>query len=321
MDDTLKNLTRREALRVGAGAAGALAMLLTGPFPALAQQSTRSTLTMTGDDSEWRKVAAVFNTDGMIEPGDVLLIDLPRSDIHATLFGISIKPELGIDTEITFQHISNGAIVKWEFALLDNEVNPVLNAIFAQGLQPPSTNVNAIHNHFVDIVPEVKFMHGTSIGNPIRIAKALRRALSHSGTPIGGSSEMGSTGLPNGEIEQILGGMGTVSDGVLSVTVEREETFSKLGIALESAMQVESMFTFQSIGNGRAATVAEIVVLPDEVDAVTRSLSAHGFRITAIHNHELFIAPKVYYLHAFGAGDAFALARAERQALNHTNSK
>ena len=85
----------------------------------------------------------------MIESGDVLLIDLPRSDQSWTLFGVSVKPEIGFDTEITFQHIDNGAIVKWEFCLLDSEVNPVLDSLFNQGLKPDVTNLNALHNHFL----------------------------------------------------------------------------------------------------------------------------------------------------------------------------
>ena len=103
----------------------------------------------------------MFGVEGSIEPGDVLLIDLSHSDLKPTLFGVPVESDIGFDTEITFQHIAQGAIAKWELCLLDKEVNPVLDALFQQGLQPSSTNLNAIHNHYLRVQPEVKFVHST----------------------------------------------------------------------------------------------------------------------------------------------------------------
>jgi hypothetical protein len=267
-----------------------------------------------------KAIEDVFGVEGTVEPSGVLLIDLPREDLHPTLFGVPMKPDAGFDTEITFQAISSGAIVKWEFCLLDKEVNPVLKALFAQDLQPQKTNVNAIHNHFLEVKPEVKFVHGTAIGDSVHIAKALRNALEHSHQPFV-SSPPGNTHLPNEEITQIVGGTSMISDSVLTVSVDRKDRFHELGILLKPDMQVDSMIEFQSIGNGLAAAVAEIPVLPEEADAVARTFRQHDFYVTALHNHELFIQPDLYYLHAFGTGGPLELARAVRAALNHTNSQ
>jgi hypothetical protein len=320
MDDSTKKMTRREALRAGAGALGTPAALSSGALPAVAQRSALSTFSSVADDSEWNTVADVFGVKGMIEPGDVLLIQLDRSDLHPTLSGISVDPSIGFDTEITFQHLDQGAMVKWEMCLRDSEVNPVLDSLFHQNLRPAPTNCNAIHNHFLDEEPDVKFLHGTALGDAVGIAKALRAALEHSGQPFE-SSPPQNTGLPNQQIEEILGGMGMISGPVLTVDVEREETFRELGVELKPAMQVESMFNFQSLGNGQAAMVAELVVLPEEADAAGRTLRSYGIYVTALHNHELFIKPTIYYLHAFGTADPLALAKAARAALNHTKSK
>jgi hypothetical protein len=53
------------------------------------------------------------------------------------------------------------------------EVNPVLSSLFNQNLQPRTTNLNAIHNHFLEEEPDVKFIHGTAIGDPVHTARAL----------------------------------------------------------------------------------------------------------------------------------------------------
>ncbi len=180
--------------------------------------------------------------------------------------------------------------------------------------------VNALHNHYLELNPKIKYLHGTTIGDPVQVAKELRAALRHSHQPFVSSSP-GNTGLPNKEITEIIGGMSMISDSVLSVDVEHKGTFRELGIVLQPAMQLESLLNFQSIGNGKAAESFEVVVLPQEADAVIRTMREHTIYFTALHNHELFIEPNLYYIHGFATGEPLELARATRDALNHTNSK
>jgi Domain of Unknown Function (DUF1259) len=324
MDDLKKYLTRREVLVTGTGLAGLGTVVATsitsGGLSAFAKEAQGSTSKDPSSSLPVKAIEEVFGVKGTIEPGGVLLIELDRDDLHPVAFGIPLKVDIGFDTEITFQAISQGAIVKWEMTLLDSEVNPVLDALFNQNLQPKTTNLNALHNHWLELNPKIKYLHGTAIGDPVHIAKALRDALEHSHQPFV-TSPPGNTHLPNEEITQIIGGMSMISDSVLSVDVERKETFRELGIVLEPAMQVESMFNFQALGNGQAAVNAEFILLPDEVDAVARTLREHDFFVMAVHNHELFIEPNVYYLHSFATGGPLALAHAIRDALNKTNSK
>jgi hypothetical protein len=323
MEKQEKLITRREALIAsGIGLAGSMAILTAGGL-SKTQHAAASAGQPMATDAVWKKVAAIFGVPGTIEPGDVLLIELPRTDIHATIEGVVINPNLALDTEITFQHIQKDkAIVKYEFVLLDSEVSPVLDALFAQNLQPTTTTLNALHNHFLEMNPHIKYLHGTSIGDPLFIATALKKALSHSKTPLKQNTAQPATLDFNAkQIEHIIGGSGMISGGVLSVSVERAEKISELGVMLQPAMQIESMFNFQSIGHGRVAEAGEFVLLPQEVDAVARSLRASGFPVTAVHNHELFIEPDLYYLHTFKTGNPVELAEATRKALNHTQSK
>lgn len=321
-------MTRRDVLIVGGGIslAGSLSMLTAGSALADRTKNVSSSYPVNSSielDAEWQEVAEIFETRGIIKPGNVLLIELSRSDIHAAIFHVPIKPDLALDTEITFQHINDSkTIVKYELVLRDQEVNPVQDILFSQNLQPATTTLNALHNHFLEITPHIKYLHGTSIGDPAQIARALRKALSRTGTPFNhGAAQSGGLGLNARQIAQIVGGSGRVTDSVLSVSVERVETIRELGVTLQPAMQVESMLNFQSIGGGKAAVAGEIIVLAQEADVVARSLRSSGLFVTALHNHELFIEPHFYYVHTFGTGSPVVMARAIHDALEHTHSK
>src|SRR5581483_9940483 len=127
--------------------------------------------------------------------------------------------------------------------------------------------------------------------------------------------QSGGPGFNARQVTQIVGGSGMITDSVLSVSVERVETIRELGVTLRPAMQVESVLNFQSIGGGKAAMAGEIIVLPQEADAVARSLRSSGLFVTALHNHELFIEPNFYYMHTFGTGLSVELAKAVHEAL------
>ncbi len=314
--------SRRQALFAGVSLMGlqAGAALTASAKPALASATSLSS--NCGEPLPVSEINAVFGVDGTPQPGGVLLFDLDRSDQSWSIFDISVDPDWGFDTEITFQPLCDWkAIVKWEFCLLDREVNPVWNALRAENLHPNVSRMNALHNHFIEISPEAKFMHGTAIGDPVTIAKALYSALkNNSGQPFE-SSPPQDTGLPNRRITQIIGGSSMISSKVLTVDVERKDCFRELGVPLEPASQLESNFHFQKTADNNAIVDAEFVLRPDEMDIVAETVSSGGFKVMAVHNHELFIRPRLYYLHSSGIGNPISLAQVIRQALNHTDSK
>ncbi len=322
MENKWKNPNRREALLAGVGLTGLRAgVAFTGALiPSYALPS--SAHNDCDNDLPVAQIDAVFGVNGTVQSGGVLLFDLDRSDVAWTIFGISVDADWGFDTEITFQPLCDSkALVKWEFCLLDKEVNPVWNALRTGNLSPNVSRINALHNHFIEISPEAKFMHGTAIGDPVAIAKVLYQALkNNSGQPFE-STPPGNTNLPNAQITSIIGGASTISGKVLTVDVDRRDRFQELGVPLEPASQLESNFHFQSTGGGNAIVDAEFVLEPNEVDVVAETITSNGFQITAVHNHELFIEPRLYYLHSAATGDPLALARIIRQALNHTDSK
>lgn len=163
-------------------------------------------------------------------------------------------------------------------------------------------------------------MHGGAHGDAITIAEALRDALEHTTTPFK-DEPPADTGLPNDKITDIIGGTSSVSGIILAVDVDRKEQIHDIGLPVKPSNLVDSNFNFQKLGKDDAGVVAEFSLRPDEVDTVVRSLRKHRFHVTAVHNHELFEKPHLYYLHAFATGAPLDLAAAIREALNHTNSE
>jgi hypothetical protein len=139
MADLKESFSRRDALKAGLSVAGALAMLTSGATSALAQPQE---LPLRKDDShdpeQWAKQIeeALGGTKGMFEDNDVFKVDLSRTDIQATIYGIAVKPDFALDTEVTFKRVGDQTAMKFEACLLDDEVNPVLSAWLDQNLKP-----------------------------------------------------------------------------------------------------------------------------------------------------------------------------------------
>jgi hypothetical protein len=296
--------SRREAL---------FAAVMTGLLPRLSSaKSANHTLPVS-------QIEAVFGVSGTVESGGVLHFDFPRTDLSPSVMGISVDPDWGFDTEITFQPTDSGAIVKWELCLLDSEVSSTVDALVKSHLTPAVTRLNALHNHFILISPEVKFLHGTGLGDPVRIATMLYDALRNNTAQPFSSPEPPDTGLPNHKIASTIGGEPEASGKILVVSVDRADQFTELGVSLEPESQIEGAFTFQKIGTDLAIVSAEFPLLNKEVDAVAQSLVNNGFTISAVHNHELFIEPHLYYLHSAKTGNPLELAAYIRQALAYGN--
>jgi hypothetical protein len=117
-----------------------------------------------------------------------------------------------------------------------------------------------------------------------------------------------------------LGRIGRVLDGgVHRYSWPRTDlVVTVAGTRLEPALALGSWAGFVLGSDGRAMTMGDLVVLPGEVGAVLRALQAGGLDVLAIHNHLAGESPQVLYVHFGGHGDAAALAKALRSALEKT---
>jgi hypothetical protein len=272
-------------------------------------------------EPDWKAVEAALGKSGQTQPGGVFRIGMPRTDLAVTVKGVPVKAGFAFGSYAAFKPVGDHAMVMGDLVLLDQEVPAVMAGLFKGGLE-----VTAVHNHLSDMVPHVMYMHYEGHGEAVKLAAALRQALSASGTPLGGGGSAAAApasgpGLDTKQIEQALGRTGRAQDGgVFQVTVPRAEVITEMGVELLPAMGVTTVMNFQPTTDGKAAITGDFVLLDKEVNAVARTLVQNGIDVTAIHNHGLKDMPRLFYMHFWANDDPIKLAQGLKAALGQTNS-
>lgn len=106
--------------------------------------------------------------------GGVYQFGVPRRD-PVTENGMQIAPAgpMGVATAINFQPTGNGkAAITGDFVLVSDEVNPVIKALRANGIE-----VTAIHSHMLAEQPRLIFMHFWANDDALKLARGLRAAI------------------------------------------------------------------------------------------------------------------------------------------------
>ena len=271
-------------------------------------------------DPDWKAVEQALGKSGQLQTGDVFRIGMPRTDLTVTVKGVPVKAPFALGSYAAFKQIGSQVMVMGDLVLLDQEVPPVMSGLFAGGLE-----VTAVHNHLNEMSPHVMYMHYEGHGDAVQLAKALRQALSASGTPFGASAPSApatAPGLDPKQIEQALGRVGRdIGGGVFQVTVPRAEAITEMGHPLLPAMGVTTVLNFQPTADGKAAITGDFVVIDKEVNPVAQTLLQNGIDVTAIHNHGLMDMPRLFYMHFWATDDPAKLARGLKAALDQTNSQ
>jgi hypothetical protein len=87
--------------------------------------------------------------------------------------GMEVPEAMGSAIAINFQPTGSGkAAITGDFVLIASEVNPVLTALRANGIE-----VTAIHNHMLDDQPHLYFMHFWANDDAKKLAEGLKAAL------------------------------------------------------------------------------------------------------------------------------------------------
>jgi len=271
-------------------------------------------------DPDWKAVEQALGKPGQIQPGDVFRVGMPRTDLAITVKGVPVKAGFALGSYAAFKQMGDRAMVMGDLVLLDQEVPAVMSGLFSGGLE-----VTAVHNHLNEMSPHVMYMHYEGHGDAVQLAKALRQALSASGTPLGASGAAaavpGGPALDTKQIEQALGRQGRdIGGGVYQVTVPRAEAITGMGQPLLPAMGVVTVMNFQPTADGKAAITGDFVLIDKEVNAVAKTLRQHGIDVTALHNHGLMDTPRLFYMHFWANDDPAKLAQGLKAALDQTNS-
>jgi len=90
----------------------------------------------------------------------------------ATIHGVSVGKEMGINTWAAFAGTDSEAVVDGDFVMLADEMQTVLRTMRAGGI-----NIVAIHQHMAHDQPHHLFMHYWGKGNAADLAKTIKKAL------------------------------------------------------------------------------------------------------------------------------------------------
>ena len=293
----------------------ALLLCSTGVFaPALlAQQPATSS-------AQWASVEEALGRKGAMQPGNVIKFGFPRSDLSVTVGGVTLKPALALGGWVAFKEVAKGeAMAMGDLVLLEDEVNPVMQALQAGGVEQ-----TALHNHVLGESPRVMYMHIAGHGDAAKIARTLHDALGRTKTPLGTpapAAAPSAADLDTAGIAKALGVSGKLNGVVYQVSVPRRERITEGGHEIPPAMGVATAINFQPIGGGRAAVTGDFVMRAEEVNRVIRTLQANGITPTALHNHMSEESPRLFFMHFWANDDAVALAKGLRAALDKTASK
>jgi uncharacterized protein DUF1259 len=115
-----------------------------------------------------KKIDAVIGTSGELKSG-VYKITIGR---ETKMHGGAMTSTMGVNTWAAFAGSEDSAIVDGDFAMQESEVQGVLKALRAAGI-----NIVAIHNHMVGESPRYVFLQYWGAGPVKSLAQGLKSAL------------------------------------------------------------------------------------------------------------------------------------------------
>lgn len=86
--------------------------------------------------------------------------------------GCEIGKEMGVNTWAAFAGTDDNAVVDGDFAVLEDELQPVLKSLRAEGI-----NIVAIHHHMTHEEPRILFLHYWGKGPAETLARSLQKTL------------------------------------------------------------------------------------------------------------------------------------------------
>jgi hypothetical protein len=134
------------------------------PFAPPPGTSTPGNIDMIGID----RIMGYFGQDS----GGIYQFGIPRAQ-PITDQGMALPGPMGAAIAINFQPTGfDTAAITGDFVLIASEVNPVIKALQANGIE-----ITALHSHMLDEQPRVFFMHFWANDDARKLATGLRAAL------------------------------------------------------------------------------------------------------------------------------------------------
>lgn len=308
--------SRRQALRTAAvvsaasffGLSKSQGSPLPGKTPSLTKEEIAAIEAEMGKKGNYNEAQAVHTTP------------LPRNDLKVTVKGESVPIPFGFGGWASIKRTIDGktAVLMSDTVLLEEEVNPLISAALANGLE-----IGAIHNHFFYEQPRIFYMHLHGMGSPTELARKFAATIKEA--KISPANQPPATApavqtakdvfdLPS--LDAIVKYTGTVNGPTYKYTVGRDDlTIVAMGAEMTAAIGLNSWASFA--GKKEDAHIAgDIAMLEEEVNPVVKVLRENNLEVVALHHHMLGESPRTIFLHYYGRGEATQLAKGFRAALD-----
>jgi Domain of Unknown Function (DUF1259) len=271
-------------------------------------------LAHTAGAEDWTAVDKILGQTGKSLSGDVHRYAWPRRDLHVTVGGTPVEPALALGSWAGFLPGEHG-MAMGDLVLLSSEVNPVIRALQAVGLE-----VLAVHNHLIGETPQVLYVHFEGHGEPEAVARGLKAALAATKTPMGPPA--GKPAEPSAPeraafetLQASLGRKGSLAGRVLQVGVPRSSKIEEEGTEMPPSLGLGIGMNFEVVGSKVAAT-GDFVLVADEVNPVIGELESHGIEVTALHSHMLRESPRLFFMHFWVVDDPAKVGEGLKAALD-----
>ncbi|MCU1355831.1 MAG: hypothetical protein JWM89_1249 [Acidimicrobiales bacterium] len=129
--------------------------------------------------------------------------------------------------------------------------------------------------------------------------------------------------LPVHDIEEIVEAEGSVSGGVLSIGISRDDigdVKGPMGVTFTPAFEVDGTLTFQPLHGGRAFFNGDLALKVDETNPVIDAIIENDLVFQAFHQHYDDMDPQIWFIHFRGTGTPRKLARSVRKVLAATST-
>ncbi|MBA3482535.1 MAG: DUF1259 domain-containing protein [Pirellulales bacterium] len=263
------------------------------------------------------KVAENTGAKTTTTPDGVIRIGWPRDDVKVTIDGVAMRPFAGLGSWAAFKKTEHGAMVMGDTVVFQDEVNPAMDAAFANGLE-----VTALHNHFFYDEPKVYFMHIGGEGCPDELAKgvkavwdAVKKVRAEKAEPAQsfGSQEVSIGTISAKPLAAIIEAQPASENGMVKFTIGRDAEMH--GMQFGGSMGLTTWAAF--VGNDSLAAMdGDFAMTANEVQPVLRTLRKAGINVVALHNHMVGESPAYYFVHFWGKGKPSDLAKGFKQAID-----
>lgn len=246
---------------------------------------------------------------------------LPRNDLRMSVKGVAVPIPFGFGGWVSVKRTLDGksAVLMSDTVLLQEEVNPLIDAAQANGLE-----IGAIHNHFFYEEPRIFYMHLHGMGKPADLATRYAAAIKATklfpaNQPPAGPppSKTGKELFDVPALDKIVGASGVVNGPTYKYTIGRNDLMVlAMGAEMTAAIGMNTWASFAGTSAEDAHIAGDFAMLEHEVNPVVNALRKNGVEVVAMHHHMLGEEPRIIFLHYYGSGPALKLAQAFRAGLD-----